>query len=61
MLKRNYEWTKIEQYAFNKINRIVDWDNLLTYPDFNENFKIRTDASNFKLGAVILHKVEISP
>ena len=30
--------------------------NLLTYPDFNENFKIHTDAENFKLGAVILQK-----
>ena len=61
MLKRNSNWTKIEQDAFDGINRIVDWYNLLTYPDFNENFKIHTDASNFKLGAVIIQKVEISP
>ena len=31
-------------------------DTLLTYPDFNENFKIHTDARNLKLGAVILQK-----
>ena len=31
-------------------------DTLLTYPDSNENFKIHTDARNFKLGAVILQK-----
>ena len=31
-------------------------DTLLTYPDFNEKFKIHTDAGNFKLGAVILQK-----
>ena len=31
-------------------------DTLLTYLDFNENFKIHIDASDFKLGAVILCK-----
>ena len=31
-------------------------DTLLTYPDSNENFKIHTDASDLKLGAVILQK-----
>ena len=31
-------------------------DTLITYLDFNENFKIHTDARNFKLGAVILRK-----
>ena len=29
---------------------------LLTYPDSNDKFKIHTDASNLKLGAVILQK-----
>ena len=27
-----------------------------TYPDFNETFKIHTDASAFQLGAVIIQK-----
>ena len=34
----------------------MDRDTLLIYMDFNENFKIYTDASDFKLGAVILQK-----
>ena len=34
----------------------MDRNSLLTYPDFNENFKIYTNASDFKLGAVILQK-----
>ena len=29
---------------------------LLTYPDFNENFKIYTDDSDLQLGAVIIRK-----
>ena len=28
-------------------------DNLLTYPDFNEEFKIHIDARNLQLGSVI--------
>ena len=56
MLKRNLKWTKSEQYAFEKIKWIVARNTLLTYPDFNENIKIHTDASNLKLGAVILQK-----
>ena len=32
---------------------------MLTYPDFNETFKIRTNASAFQLGAVIIHKGKI--
>ena len=31
---------------------------LLTYPDSNKEFKIHTDASKFKLGAVISQKGE---
>ena len=31
-------------------------DNLLDYPDFNEEFKIHTNASDFQLGEVIIHK-----
>ena len=34
----------------------MERDTLLTYPDSNENFKIHTDSSDLKLGAVILRK-----
>ena len=33
-------------------------DTLLTYPDFNETFKIHTDDSGLQLGAVISQKVK---
>ena len=35
---------------------IVACDIVLNNPDFNETFKIHTDASVFKLGAVIIQK-----
>ena len=58
MLKINSKWTKIEQDAFDKIKWIVACNTLITYTDFNENFKTNTDASNFKLGAFIIHKAK---
>ena len=45
--QRNFKWTKIEQYDFDENKRIVACDTLLTRPDFNETFKIRTYDSNF--------------
>ena len=41
--------SKIEKYAFEEFKRIVDRDTLLTYPDFNGEFKIHTDARKFQL------------
>ena len=48
--------TKIKQYAFNEIKGMLVRDTLLTYPDFNEEFKIHTDASDSQFGAVISQK-----
>ena len=47
---------KVEQYPFDENKRIVARDNVLTYPDFNETFKIHTDASTLQLGEVIIQK-----
>ena len=47
---------QVKQDAFDKIKWIMARDNLLTYPYFNETFKIHTDASAFHLGAVIIQK-----
>ena len=57
-INRNFKWTKVKHYAFNKIKQIVVCDTLLIYSDFNETFKIHTDYSAFQLGAVISHKVK---
>ena len=56
MLPRNLKWTQVEQDTFNGIKRIVARDTLSTYLNFNEIFKIHTDASAFQLGAVISQK-----
>ena len=49
---------QVKIYAFDIIKPIVDRYTLLTYADFDETFKIHTDASTFQLEAVIGHKVK---
>ena len=55
-IKRKFKWTQVEQDIFDEIKRIMARNTLLTYLDFNETFKINTDASAFQLGAVISQK-----
>ena len=54
--KRKFKWTQLEQDAFDKIKWIVTRNTLLTYPDFNETFKIHTNANAFQFEAVISQK-----
>ena len=51
-----FEWTDVEQMAFDKIKQIVGHETLSSYPDFNLPFEIHTDASQTQLGAVISQK-----
>ena len=57
-INRKFKWAQVEQDAFDKIKRIMARNNLLTYPGFNETFKIHTNASAFRLGAVVSQKVK---
>ena len=41
-----FKWTK----------QVVDRDTFLAYTDFNEEFKINTDARKFQSGLFIIHK-----
>ena len=55
-IKRKFKWIQVKKYSFNEIKRIVAHDTLLIYTDFNEVFKIRIDASTFRLGVIIVYK-----
>ena len=57
-IKKKFKWTKVEQDAFDKIKRTMARDTLFTYLDFNETFKIHTNASVSQLKAVIIQKVK---
>ena len=48
--------TKIENFTFDEIKWIVVRNTLLTFTDFNEEFKIHTHDSDFQLVAVISQK-----
>ena len=45
-----FEWTNVEQKAFNKIKQIVGRETLSSYPDFNLPFEIYTNASHTQFG-----------
>ena len=51
--KVKFKWTKIKQNPLEEIKWIVAHDVLLYYTNYNEEFKIYTDASDLQLGAVI--------
>ena len=48
-----FEWTNVNQMAFDKIKQIVRRETLLSYPDFNFPLEIHTNASHTQLGVVI--------
>ena len=51
--KVKFKWTNTKQDYFKEINNIVAPNTLLDYPNFDEEFKIHTDASKFQLWVVI--------
>jgi hypothetical protein len=46
-------WTKECQKSFDDIKKVISKETLLAYPDFNKEFHVYTDASDYQLGAVI--------
>ena len=48
-----WRWDKEEQEAFDGIKRVISREVMLSYPDFEKEFVIHTDASHHQLGAVI--------
>ena len=49
-------WGKEQQAAFDDMKRVISKETLLAFPDFNKEFHIYTDASNYQLGAVIMQE-----
>ena len=52
--KVKFQWGPEQQEAFEEAKRIMTQHTLLSFPDFNKEFHIYTDASNKQLGAVIM-------
>ena len=49
-----WNWTEECEQAFESIKRSMARETLLNFPDFNKEFHIYTDASDYQLGAVIM-------
>jgi hypothetical protein len=49
-----FVWEPVHQKAFDRMKKLVQTDALLAYPDHNLPFTIKTDASDFQLGAAII-------
>ena len=52
----NFKWTDVEQKSSEEINQILASNTLLAYPDFNKQYYIHTNASDFQLGVVIIQE-----
>jgi hypothetical protein len=49
-----FVWGTEQQQAFDRIKKVISRETLLVFPDFNKEFHIYTDASDYQLGAVIM-------
>ena len=49
--KVKFKGSKIKQEYFELINNIMACNTLSVYPDFHDEFKFRTKAKKFQLGA----------
>ena len=44
-----WQWTSKEQKAFEEVKHMVAQEAILAYPDFNQEFHIYADASDYQL------------
>ena len=54
--KAKFIWGPEHQKAFGDMKKIISKETLLAFPDFNKEFHIYTDASDYQLGAVIMQE-----
>ncbi|GFV26858.1 retrovirus-related Pol polyprotein from transposon 17.6 [Trichonephila clavipes] len=53
--KASWKWSEEEEKAFQTLKQCLVYPPILKQADFSKPFLIRTDASNYALGAVLLH------
>ena len=52
--KGKFQWDTRHQISFDEMNAIICADAINMYLDYNQPFRIYTDASDFQLGASII-------
>jgi hypothetical protein len=53
-----FQWTERQQVSFEAIKALLARAVLLSFPNYNREFYIYTDASKYQMGSVILQKKE---
>lgn len=51
-----FEWGTNQQNAFEELIKCLMMEPILQYPDFNKEFNLTVDASNYALGAILSQK-----
>ena len=51
-----FEWGQEQQKAFDEMKAIMSQETALAFPDFQKEFHVYTDASDYQLGAVIMQE-----
>ena len=51
-----WQWTSVEQKAFEDTKHMVPQEAILAYSDFEQEFHVYADASDYQLGGVIMQK-----
>ncbi len=49
-----WKWGKEQQKSFDELKKVISKETLLAFPDFNKEFHVYTDASDYQMGAVIM-------
>ena len=54
--KATWKWGKEQQTTHKELKKVISKKTLLTFPNFEKEFHIYTDASDYQLGAVIMQE-----
>jgi hypothetical protein len=62
-MKKNlqFEWTKKQQMAFERLKTLMCAKPVLKQPDYNKTFTLSTDASGYGIGAVLAQDGQPDP
>ncbi len=49
----NFRWTEVHNKAIKEIQELINKRPVLQHPDFNEDFRLEMDASEYGLGGIL--------